>query len=46
MPRGISELEGCPVSYDTEAFHGMAPAAMGRAGNAAPRRPSLPLEVL
>ena len=25
MPRGIKELEGCPVSYDVEAFHGLAP---------------------
>ena len=44
MPRGISQLEGCPVSYDAEAFHGIAPTGAGI------RRPpgatSLPLEVL
>ncbi|MFZ2624089.1 MAG: nitrate reductase subunit beta [Propionibacterium sp.] len=40
MPRGISQLEGCPVSYDTEAFHGMA------SQNRASGRTSLPLEVL
>ncbi len=43
MPRGITELEGCPVAYDAEAFHGMgatgagygaagAPGAVGSAG--------------
>lgn len=25
MPRGIQDLEGCPVAYDAEAFHGIAP---------------------
>lgn len=36
MPRGIADLEGCPVSYDTAAFHGMSTG----------RGTSLPLEVL
>lgn len=25
MPRGIRDLEGCPVAYDVEAFHGITP---------------------
>lgn len=36
MPVGIAELEGCPVSYDADAFHGMAPSG----------RRTLPLEVI
>jgi nitrate reductase beta subunit len=43
MPRGITELEGCPVSYDVEAFHGgMTPGASGHT----PSGRTLPLEVI
>jgi len=48
MPRGIKELEGCPVSYDVEAFHGLAPATSNRpTGGSSPEgRQMLPLEVV
>ena len=48
MPRGIKELEGCPVSYDAEAFHGMAPATSNRpmGGSSPEGRTMLPLEVV
>ena len=43
LPRGISELEGCPVSYDVEAFHGVGP---GMNPTRSDGRRMLPLEVL
>lgn len=43
MPRGISELEGCPVSYDSEAFHDLS--AINPGGAPAGAR-TLPLEVI
>ena len=48
MPRGIKELEGCPVSYDVEAFHGLAPATSNRpmGGSSPEGRQMLPLEVV
>ena len=48
MPRGIKDLEGCPVSYDVEAFHGMAPATSNRpmGGSSPEGRVMLPLEVV
>ena len=48
IPRGIKELEGCPVSYDVEAFHGLAPATSNRpmGGSSPEGRQMLPLEVV
>ena len=48
MPRGIQELEGCPVSYAVEAFHGLAPATSNRpmGGSSPEGRQMLPLEVV
>ena len=45
---GIKELEGCPVSYDVEAFHGLAPATSNRpmGGSSPEGRQMLPLEVV
>lgn len=45
MPPGITELEGCPVDYDVEAFHGANPAATSPGAAPAGTR-TLPLEVL
>ncbi|WP_165214933.1 nitrate reductase subunit beta [Schaalia sp. ZJ1691] len=46
LPRGIAELEGCPVSYDAQAFFPMS----GQTPSAGVQRPSgtrpLPLEVI
>ncbi|MDO4259196.1 MAG: nitrate reductase subunit beta [Actinomycetaceae bacterium] len=45
MPRGIKELEGCPVSYDVEAFHGMGGAPSSSMTAQPEGRRMLPLEV-
>jgi len=42
LPRGISELEGCPVAYDVEAFHGAGVETHARPEG----RKMLPLEVI
>ncbi|MDO4888286.1 MAG: nitrate reductase subunit beta [Actinomycetaceae bacterium] len=42
LPRGMSELEGCPVAYDVQAFHG----ARSATGPASGGRRMLPLEVV
>jgi nitrate reductase, beta subunit len=42
LPRGISELEGCPVAYDVEAFHGAGVETHARPEG----RRMLPLEVI
>ena len=44
MPRGITQLEGCSVPQDVEAFHGAGPASPGVTRPAG--APLLPLEVL
>ena len=45
MPRGITELEGCPVSHDAQAFHGAASDRTASDGSAPAGRRLLPLEV-
>jgi nitrate reductase beta subunit len=51
MPRGITELEDCPVSYDAELFAGGLPGAANPAGSINPAGAvagtrTLPLEVI
>lgn len=45
LPRGIAQLEGCPVSYDVEAFHGMNAVTPSGNSTQPQGRKMLPLEV-
>ncbi len=44
-PRGIRDLDDCPVSYDVEAFHGMSAASPSSMTAQPEGRRMLPLEV-